>query len=223
MRDCLSLPSIWNNGIQFLRQYWPSLDEWDKLLKLAAVLVGGSWVLMNYLRGRTFKSRLEFSVTGGLRKVGDKLHVTTTVVAKNVGLSKVILEQMGSGVTYGFYHEDSSSPEGISLRELGITSRIFTEHEWIEPGEPISTEVFVILPVNDSANALKVDITQLGRSQFFSRKAPTPAKTPEEAARKNTQWSASMVLPIVDEPEPEVKVPILKQIIDLFRGEKAHE
>lgn len=223
MQDCLYAFSIWKQGFQFIAHHWPSLDQWDKILKLVAVIVGGAWAWMNYLRGRTFKSRLELSVTGKLRKVEGSLHVTTTVVAKNVGLSKVILEQMGSGITYALYSEDSNSADGVSLKELELTSSIFTEHDWIEPGEPISTEVFAILPVDDSATALRIGVAQLGRSnfwQFFSHRVPAHAQSAEEAARKNTQWSANAVLSIEDEHETKAKEPILKRIADFLRGER---
>ena len=42
----------------------PSLTAIDTVVKIAAVIVGGAWTYLNYVRGRTYSRRLELAVSG---------------------------------------------------------------------------------------------------------------------------------------------------------------
>lgn len=74
--------------------FW--LDIVDKAVKVVAVLLGGAWTLMHYLRGRTFKRRLEPGVNGLLFRSGGEAYVVVTCTLKNLGLSKCDLDFPGT-------------------------------------------------------------------------------------------------------------------------------
>jgi hypothetical protein len=151
---------------------WPTLDQWEKLAKIAAVVLGGAWVLMHYWRGRTFKSRLELAVSADVQKLDGRLQVTGKVVAKNIGLSKIALENLGSGIQYSLYKQDSTSADGVTATELDFATDVFKDHEWIEPGETVSDEFFSVIVADDSVIALKLRVNQLGRPQTWGRRKP---------------------------------------------------
>ena len=77
-----------------------TLDVIDKVVKIIAVILGGIWTYLNYVRGRTFKRRLEPKILG---KISRGVRVDTWMVsgiaqAKNVGLSKVDIEASGTAI-----------------------------------------------------------------------------------------------------------------------------
>lgn len=182
--------------VSFLCRHWLTLDQWEKLSKIAAVFVGGAWVWMNYWRGRTFKSRLELEVSASIKRLEDKLQIAGKVVAKNIGLSKIELEKYGSGIVYSLYTEDGTSSKGVVATELDVVTEVFKDHQWIEPGETVSDEFFSILSADNSCIAVELRVNQLGRSQFWGRIRSKADATAEEIARRNTQWSANAVLPV---------------------------
>ena len=71
-----------------------------QVVKIIAVILGGIWTYLNYVRGRTFKRRLEPKILG---KISRGVRVDTWMVsgiaqAKNVGLSKVDIEASGTAI-----------------------------------------------------------------------------------------------------------------------------
>jgi hypothetical protein len=68
-----------------------TLDAIDKSVKVVAVILGGIWTYLNYIRGRTFKRRLEPRISGEVCMVSSTSTpmISGSVQAKNVGLSKV--------------------------------------------------------------------------------------------------------------------------------------
>jgi hypothetical protein len=69
------------------------LDIIDKVTKIIALFIGAGWAYLNYLRGRTFKRRLEPSITGKTIRSKGLLLLSGVAQVKNVGLSKVVIQQ----------------------------------------------------------------------------------------------------------------------------------
>jgi hypothetical protein len=119
-------------------KFW--LDVADDIIKFIALLVGAAWTWMNYLRGRTYKRKLEADVTGHLFRKNAQLYLSIHCQLKNVGQSEYPIEQHGSGCQVIAY---SGGPP-----ELLWTFSVFTEHGWLEPGEQIDEPLLLRVRVD---------------------------------------------------------------------------
>lgn len=134
------------------------LSNVESLLTSAAILVGGAWAYFHYFRGRVYKPRLEPSITGKVRSEADAHYVLVTALLKNVGLSKVNIQQEGSAVR--LY---SCKPAAMAQGVEGVqwdhvaTFSVFQRHSWIEPGELIEDHQLVAYPKNFTT-AVRVDL-----------------------------------------------------------------
>lgn len=139
----------------------PTADAFEKvtggissIVTALAVLVGGYWAYFKFVRGRTFVARLSIDLDGQWRRIPgmmNVLHVRVTV--RNIGASKVAINQFGSGLEVGFpvgewHHlvtwekvEYRSGTEPFDSRQF----KVLTQHEWIEPGETVSDELLLHL------------------------------------------------------------------------------
>jgi hypothetical protein len=85
------------------------LDLVQKLFASFAFLVGGFWVLMNYVRNRTHFPRLQVELRVEFVRRGDRQYLLATCQAKNVGLSIIRLPQ--------------PAEEGVGLPGLAISEQ----------------------------------------------------------------------------------------------------
>lgn len=121
------------------------LKDAEVLLRIAAVIAGGVWAYFKFARGRTFASRLEPSIEASAQTKNEQIHVFVTVKVKNVGLSRVILEQRGTGIkiqSVGHIHTETIS--SVDWKVLGAFS-ILETHSWIEPGELLCEQYLYII------------------------------------------------------------------------------
>lgn len=121
-----------------------TLDIIEKLFKLAAYVIGGLWVYFNYFKGRTYRPRLETKITGALIKKGSSDFVNINAQIKNVGLSKVDIEQEGTALRLLIYNPDRQDDPW----DHQITISILSAHQWIEPGEAVEEPILLPLPSN---------------------------------------------------------------------------
>jgi hypothetical protein len=125
----------------------PVLDTIDEAVKVAAVLVGGGWTYLNYRRGRTFRTRLELDLKGSIGEQGGAQFFLGECQAKNVGLSKVPVKKIGTGVSVFALRLVPRKGGGHRVVEEEVDVRsLFAKHGWIEPGETISEPVLLALP-----------------------------------------------------------------------------
>lgn len=121
-------------------KFW--LDVADAILKFIALLVGAAWTWMNYLRGRTYKRKLELETTGKLFRRNGKLYLSIVCRLKNVGLAVYPIKQEGTACQIFAF---------MGLKpELVRTYPVFMEHGWIEPGEQIDHPLMVRIAVDES-------------------------------------------------------------------------
>jgi hypothetical protein len=133
------------------------------------ILAAGAWAYFNFFRGRTYTPRLRLRVNGDVlygRKVRCIL-ITTEV--ENLGLSKVTIDQIGTGIRI-LGHRDASELEEVEHID---TLPIFEEHEWIEPKEVIEGESLAEMPKGDwLALRLEMRIVSQGKSWTTSKTIP---------------------------------------------------
>ena len=125
----------------------PTLETLDTALKCLAVIVGGVWTYLNYVRGRTFRKRLELTPSGTITERDGTLFFSGQSVAKNVGLGKIPIQQRGTGVTlYALRLVPNPAGEPYTVEDLVTALPLFERHGWIEPGEAIADPFFTLLP-----------------------------------------------------------------------------
>jgi hypothetical protein len=122
------------------------LDTVDEVVKVTAVLVGGAWTYLNYARGRTFQTRLEIDLSGTIGNSDGAQFFVGECKAKNVGLSKIPLKNVGTGVMI-YALRSVSVPGGHRVAEEEVVVRdLFSMHGWIEPGETIADPIVIAIP-----------------------------------------------------------------------------
>lgn len=141
------------------------LQDWDtvfgiaqKTLTILGMIAGAIWTYFHYFRGRTYRPRLETSVAGQIIKQNETLFLVTKLKIKNVGLSKIDLEQSGTGMRIiGIESQDKvqkiTKYQGVRLK----TVPILENHSWIEPGETIDDVHTFILP-KEEFFSIKLDV-----------------------------------------------------------------
>lgn len=135
-----------------------TLKSWVDIVGTAvttlAVLVGASWAYFKFVKGRTFRPRLEVQVSARWLVVdaSDRIHVQ--IVLKNIGASKVTLRQQGTGLSVsGLAEAQPVAPTTASWVCFRIFE-IFLDHAWIEPGETIADDLLLSLEVPRPATVM---------------------------------------------------------------------
>jgi len=110
--------------------FW--LDVADKLIKFAAVALGGVWTYWNYRKSRTYAQKLELTVSGAaFERQGLCVEITASI--KNLGSSQHLLDPDGSTCEVVAIFADST--------EEAVTAfPVFTLHDYIEPSETIGDQ-----------------------------------------------------------------------------------
>jgi hypothetical protein len=158
--------------------FW--LDAADKLFKLVAVLVAASWTWMNYSRGRTYKRKLEASVSGEIFFKNGLAYLLAQCRLKNVGQSVYKIQQKGTACTV----------ESLSLKgrtRLNVVS-VFTLHEWIEPGELVDDPFVIPIPDTKTFVALRLNLRVV--SEGIAWNGISIVKAPDECVATDKNQTA---------------------------------
>jgi hypothetical protein len=135
------------------------------ILEIIAIVAGGIWTYFNFFKGRTYRPRLECSVDGSVEESSGQRFLKVVVRAKNVGLSKVPIEQKGTILQLYEAIPPSSNPESpfqATWNDSPAVFDVFKEHAWIEPSEPVEDHVLIELP-NNNAPAYKLNLKVLSK------------------------------------------------------------
>jgi hypothetical protein len=114
-------------------------------LTATAVVVGGIWAYFKFVKGRTYRPRLDVTILGQWREVGGMHFLWVRVVVKNIGASVVELLQKGTGLRLSILAPEQPEPPApttwSSLKVFAILGR----HDWVEPGETVSDDILLSL------------------------------------------------------------------------------
>src|SRR5215204_594420 len=79
-----------------------TVQAWAEIAQKTAatvVIVGtAGWAYFKFVRGRTFRRRLELTISGEVRRGPGVMYVLTNSTAKNIGLSKFEINHEKSGL-----------------------------------------------------------------------------------------------------------------------------
>jgi hypothetical protein len=135
------------------------------VFEIVAIATGAIWTYFNFFKGRTYRPRLECRVDGSIETHSGRSLLKVVVKAKNVGLSKVSIEQRGTILQlYPAVTESSapSSPCPVVWSDKPAVFDVFKDHAWVEPSEPVEDQVLIELP-NDKAPAYKLTLKVLSK------------------------------------------------------------
>ena len=119
------------------------LDVADKLIKFAAVCLGGVWTWWNFRKSRTYAQKLELQIAGHVFEQGD-FYVDVLVTLRNVGASRYDLEAAGNTCEISVIFEDLSEQ---SLRVFYV----FELSDSVEPGAVVSDQLQWRIPFPEEA------------------------------------------------------------------------
>src|SRR5262249_6336609 len=109
------------------------VDIIGTIVTAAAVIIGGIWAYFKFVKGRTFRPRLEVDMSGQWLKVDGKQLLQARIRVKNIGSSKVTLLQKGTGLRIGVLAEQQPSPPAAATWDGQRVFVVLKEHQWIEP------------------------------------------------------------------------------------------
>jgi hypothetical protein len=136
-----------SNDVGLLGDIKTVVDIVGTVVTAVAVAVGGLWAYFKFVKGRTYRPRLEVGMSGRWRQVDgtDLLHAR--IIVRNIGNSVVTLLQRGTGLRVSVPAADQgTAPAAVAWTVLRVFE-ILGEHEWIEPGETVSDDVLLNLGV----------------------------------------------------------------------------
>jgi hypothetical protein len=162
-----------------------TIDSSQKLISALAIIVGGVWAWLKFFRGRTFRSRLELTVSGKIVMSGTTSFLKATMEMKNVGLSQVKLK--GDAIYLDVFLIDAAGVRPAqhiynAMWSEPVTFAVFQDHGWVEPAEEISDELLFQLPESEQlAGKLKLTVNSRGNSWVFFE-------------TEGTRWSATTIV-----------------------------
>ena len=165
----LDLPVTIMVSLQGLKGVQTSVDILQKLFTIAAIVVGAIWTYFNFFRGRTYRKRLEPEVSGKVVTLNGLSHLMTTMSLKNVGLSRVDIEQKGSALQVLSYNGPVSREHVLSAEWEALAAfPVFEAHQWIEPGETVKEERLIAIPTS-SRKAFQLQLYIVSKKQLTWR------------------------------------------------------
>jgi hypothetical protein len=128
-----------------------------------AVVIGGIWAYFKFVRGRTYRPRLDVKMLGQWRLVDGRYLLHTRITLTNIGASVVTLQQRGgSGLRISLLSAQQPPPPSKAEWDVAGVFGILQEHQWIEAGETVSDD-----------QLLDIGVTQPVMSLFEARLAWT--------------------------------------------------
>jgi hypothetical protein len=112
-------------------------SHWVEIAKntceILAIFGGAAWTYLNYFRGRVYKPRLECSVEASPEKHSGHAFLRVVVRIRNIGLSRVSIQQEGTGILLVFREYAGSKPlvpEPGSMGRVGSSVRCILGQGW---------------------------------------------------------------------------------------------
>jgi hypothetical protein len=146
---------------------------------VSTVTIGGALYAL-----RKFRTTLQLEVSGTLIRSGEDRFVIATSRMRNSGLSKIILQQSGSGLIVSVLRNTNPQAEFVSLDGEAVAAwDVFGEHQWLVPDETVESQNIISVPKGDAAALLlRLRVVARGRT-----------------GTGNIVWNATSIVPLVDE------------------------
>ncbi len=167
----------------------PRIEIIDLVMKGLALIIGAGWTVLTYLRGRTFKPRLEPMILGSIFPSNGIMCLSITAKLKNVGLTKIPIIQRGTAIRIFAYKPDPGVTGAVEPSRIA-TLEVFSDHEWIEPGEQVeNSRVFLLPTTTTPIRAVHLKLRVVSRTN---------------KAKPGIVWISDQVIPFAD-PSKQVR------------------
>lgn len=126
-------------------QTWADIAQ--KTAATVAIVGTAGWAYFKFVRGRTFRRRLELTISGEVRRGPGIVYLLTNSTAKNIGLSKFEIDHDKSGLRVMTHASEGAvtEPRLAEWQPLS-TWPVFEGHGLLEPGEPAAEELLIEIP-----------------------------------------------------------------------------
>jgi hypothetical protein len=165
---------MWRWWISLPWNVW--LDQTNKAVQTAAILIGGAWAYFKFVKGRIHFTRIEPAVTGRHTTKNGKRYLIADVHVKNIGSTKVEISQTGT-VLYVFGAHALGDERIRWVRYRSLT--ILQAYQWLEPSESIDDAVLVPLHSDLLAVRLEMQLIANGLSWFAKAIVELPEDSPK--------------------------------------------
>ena len=124
-----------------------ALKDVEAITHIAAILLGGMWAYMKFIKGRLFYSRIEPTISAETLAQDSYRTLVISATIKNVGLSRVDIDHAGSAMRILAHKENFAPSQAVSAEwDLLGSFPVLEKHSWIEPGEPVREDRLIVLP-----------------------------------------------------------------------------
>ena len=141
------------------------LDNLRTFLEIVAILAGGTFAYMKFVHGRLFQPKLDIEADGKEISVTGKSQVLVCVRVKNVGFSRVIIDEKTS-VLRVFIEEERLNldfTDAAMWRHIA-TVPLLKDHEYIDPLEVVREEdLFCINDKEQNCLRFEITVSSVGR------------------------------------------------------------
>jgi hypothetical protein len=112
-----------------------------------ALIAGGVWAYFKFAKARTFRDRLTPTVSGKLISIDGSDFLVVTIQIKNVGLSRIVVNQeVSSLVVFEYIPSKVDEILNVENNQL-ILLRVFGDKDkYIEPNEVVERQTLIALP-----------------------------------------------------------------------------
>lgn len=152
----------------------------ESALTSLAIVVAGLWAYYRYVKGRVHRPSIELEVKGHLLECKGRTFLCGSVAVENVGLSRLKLEQRGSGLRVAAYPASypAKLPRFFPIRpKLLGTVPILESHSSLEPKERVSDEWMFSVPASQAgyrldARLISDEVSWTSSAIIGARKTP---------------------------------------------------
>lgn len=136
--------ALQNNTLSTI-QSWADIIQ--KTAATVAIVGTAGWAYFKFVRGRTFKRRLESTISGEVRRGPGIIYLLTNSTVTNIGLSKFEIDYEKSGLRV-MTHASEGTVTEARLAEWKPLSTwpILENKKRLEPGEPAAEELLIEIP-----------------------------------------------------------------------------
>jgi hypothetical protein len=128
-----------------------ALKTWADIIETIvtplAVIVGALWAYFKFARGRIFRPRIGIDMSAQWVDVDEVSWFQVRVRVKNIGASKISLEQKGTGLRVSIFSPAQHAAPATASWNRIKTCPILEAHSWVESGETVSDDLLINLGV----------------------------------------------------------------------------
>jgi hypothetical protein len=136
-----------------------TLDDLAKVFTIIALILGGLGAYYKFIKGRVYTIRLEASVLCQIVQQEAKCDLIIVSHLKNVGFSRVRIEQRGTGLRLleGERETARTIVHKVKWRPLA-TFAVFEDHQYLGANESIEDQQLIAIPKARNQQDFRVEL-----------------------------------------------------------------